>query len=122
MLMQGLALLFTLTLILPAVQLVRIYRATKTWRYNLLRVLFGDLSGLVILGTTYTGYQHLGTGSPNIVPPLAYSFGLLILALIDLYRAEDKGEELGRAVFYSATFLAVILQLLAAVINLTYYI
>ncbi len=120
--MQALVILLILSLILPAVQLVRFYRETEEWKRNLLRVIYGDLSGLILLGTTYVGYQHLGTGSPSIVQPLAISFGLLILALIDLYRAEDRGEELGRAVFYSALFLAVILQLLAGLINLSYYI
>jgi hypothetical protein len=90
--MQGLALLLILTLIFPVAHLVRIYQDTKTWRYNLLRVLLGDLSGLIILGSIYVGHQSIGTESPSKVPSLALSLVVIIFILFDLYRAEDRGE------------------------------
>lgn len=118
----ALVLLVILTLILPVFQLVRIYRATGKWKYNLLRVLYGDLSGLIILGTVYAGYQHIGTASPSIIPTLGISIAVLVGVILDLYRAGHRKEEVKRAVFYSFVFLATVLQVLAAAINLTYYI
>ena len=118
MLIQYLLILVMLSLILPIVQLFRVHEDTGNWKHNLVRLFYGNLSGLIILGATLTGHQHLGTNSPSIVFPLDISLVILIVVLTDLYRAENKYEEAKRSVFYSAIFLAVCLQLFTAILNL----
>lgn len=108
-------------LAIPFVWLVKLFLDNGEWKYNILRALYGDISGLIVLGAMFSGYQRL-SGPPDPRPPLYLSFLFLLPVVLDMYGVQEQTKQLKRMVFYFALGLTVIVNFVLALSTMARFI
>jgi hypothetical protein len=108
-------------LVIPFVWVVKIFLDNREWKCNILRASYGDISGIIVWGAIWSGYQRL-SGPPDPRPPLYLSFLFLLPVVLDVYRAQEQAKQLKRIVFYLALGLTVIVNFVLALSTMAWFI
>lgn len=111
--------LLLFSLVLPFIWLIKLFFDNSEWKYNLLRALYGNISGLILIGATWTGHQYILTESPDFSLPSYLSFLFLLPVVLDIYKTEKQNKQLKRLLFYSALGLGIIFNLLSVLWQLS---
>jgi hypothetical protein len=101
----------------PFVSLLRLSYDSRSWKHDLLRALYGDISGLIIFAALYKGYQSIGIHPPDLRLSTYLSFLFLIPVVLDVYKSGSEKNQLRSLLFYPALGFGVILNLLFALLQ-----
>lgn len=101
------------SLILPLICLIKSYHDSGKWKYNLLRAIYGNLSGIILVGAVHRGVMSIGTQSYDFTLFFYLSFLLLIPVFVDVHKVKGQNQQLKTLCFYIGLLLAVLFFLYA---------
>jgi hypothetical protein len=96
----------------PFVSLLRLSYDSRSWKHDLLRALYGDISGLIIFAAFVKGYSGLAINPSDLRLSSYLSLLFLIPVVLDVYKSGSEKNQLRSLLFYPALGFSVILNLL----------
>ena len=102
--------LLLVSLAVPFVWLIYL-KDSEGWKYNLLRALYGDISGLILIHSTFNASITTLMESPDYSLPSFISFFFIIPVFLDVYKTEKQREQLKKLLFYFTLGLGLLVYL-----------
>ena len=80
-----------------------------------MRTFYGNIAGLILIATIYSGHQFILTSSPDFTSSSYLSVLFLIPVAVDLYRTEGQSMQLKKLPFYSTIGLGIFLYVISVI-------